>query len=94
MTISIDFDDTWSKDPQAWATVASVLMGRGHKVVMCTNRLPQQAGGMDDAIKRLGVENVHFAGHQLKRNYMESKNIHVDVWIDDNPSMIEQYHIF
>jgi hypothetical protein len=89
MTISIDFDDTWTKDFWGWAQVVTVLQSFNHRVVICTNRLPGQSGGMEKAIEIVGADNVYFAGHRLKRPFMESQNVHVDFWIDDNPSMIE-----
>jgi len=88
MTIAIDFDDTFTKDPALWRGFVIMCRNRGHNPIMVTMRYPTQHGGMEDAIELFEAVNVYFTGHHLKKPFMERLNIHVDVWIDDMPETI------
>ena len=88
MTIAIDFDDTFTRDPALWRGFVMMCKNKGHKPIMVTMRYSTQHGGMEDAIELFGAENVYFTGHFLKKNFMERQNIHVDIWIDDMPETI------
>jgi hypothetical protein len=88
MTIAIDFDDTFTRDPDLWSRFVVMCQNRGYKPIMVTMRFPTQHGGMEDAIELFGAVNVYFTGHHLKKPFMELHNIHVDVWIDDTPESI------
>ncbi len=45
MLVSIDYDDTFSLDPVGWFKAMEVLMKRGHKVILCTNRTDEYDWG-------------------------------------------------
>lgn len=90
MIISIDYDDTWTADPQMWARIVKMMRARGHTVIAVTNRpnLPRYT----QAVKRdLGayVEDIIFAGPMPKRQAAANLGYNVDVWIDDFPSAVD-----
>ena len=90
ITISLDYDDTFTKDPVLWRHFSRDARQRGHRVVVCTMRYEGQESVA--VIKSLGdiipSEDFYFTGRQLKREFMESRGVKVDIWIDDKPEYI------
>ena len=87
MIIAMDYDDTFSKDPDGWAHVARAMAGRGHKIIGCTMRYPDETDGMSTLYGEV-CEQVHFSSRVAKRDYLASKGVVPDVWIDDRPDFI------
>lgn len=87
MVISLDYDDTFTADPELWRPFVELAQRRGHQVVCITgrDRLPDW-----DREPRLppGVA-VILAGGELKRTAARRAGVRVDVWIDDVPGLIE-----
>jgi hypothetical protein len=89
MNISIDFDDTYTRDPDMWNAVVSRMKLSGHNVYLVTLRTPEQGLEVLSTIGRvIGAENCYFTSMQSKKNYMWKKGIRIDVWIDDMPDAI------
>jgi hypothetical protein len=89
MNISLDYDDTYTRDPKMWNTVVTQMKLSGHNVYLVTMRTPEQGLEVLSTIGRLiGAENCFFTSMQGKRNYMWKKGIKIDVWIDDMPDAI------
>ena len=90
MIISIDYDDTWTADPQMWGRIVKMMRARGHTVIGVTNRppFPQFMRGVK---KDMGpyVEDIIFAGPGPKREAAARMGYNVDVWIDDYPSAVD-----
>lgn len=87
MNISLDYDDTYTRDPDGWDVIIAFLRHRGHKVYVVTWRHPNTAG---EIFKKLDdkVDGIFTTGHQAKQSYMYKHCIRIDVWIDDMPSAI------
>jgi hypothetical protein len=89
MNISLDFDDTYTRDPDMWNPFVLHAMARGHKVYCVTLRTPEQGDDVLNTIGQIiGANYVHFTSMQSKRNFMWAKGIKIDVWIDDMPDCI------
>lgn len=90
MIISIDFDQTWTQDPEAWRMFARLLAGRGHTVIVTTNRydLPLVSHEVYAAVGTRAVRDIIFAGPKPKRQAARERGYHVDVWVDDMPEMV------
>lgn len=89
MNISIDFDDTYTRDPKMWNVVIAQMQSAGHKVYCVTARSPDQSLEVYSTLGRMvGADNCYFTSLQSKKNYMFSKGIYINVWIDDNPDAI------
>lgn len=90
LIISLDYDDTFTKDPKLWRSFASAARQRGHRVVVCTMRYEGQESV--PVIESLGdivpSEDFYFTSRQLKREFMEARGVQVDIWIDDKPEYI------
>jgi hypothetical protein len=90
MKISIDYDDTYTKDPLLWNWFAQQALDRGHKVYCVSARGAQH---MDDPKMTIGQiigpDNCFGTGLRPKRHFMwHVHGIYIDVWIDDQPEMI------
>ena len=90
MNIGLDFDDTYTQDPVGWNNFIAHFTARGHRIYCVTFRFPEQSQQVYDSIGRvIGNENCHFTSYTAKRKYMQSKDIFIDVWIDDMPILID-----
>jgi hypothetical protein len=94
MIISIDFDDTYTKDPAFWDSFCLNAFRSGH-LVYCVSARPE--GHMEkvrETIGRIiGRERCFGTGLKPKRDWMkQNTNISIDVWIDDTPDAIVSDH--
>jgi hypothetical protein len=90
MKISIDYDDTYTRDPNLWDQFAAAAVKRGHQVYCVSARGEQH---MDDPRRTIGQiigpDNCFGTGLRQKRDFMwHTHKIYIDVWIDDQPEMI------
>jgi hypothetical protein len=83
MKISIDYDNTFSCDPEGWCQVIDLLKSRGHEVICITKRPAWKMQEVIDSVPvpvigadRFKIEAAIKAGHKI------------DVWIDDKPETI------
>ena len=93
MTISIDFDRTFSADPQLWGEFATKSVADGNTVVMISRR-PDTAEDRKTVTETLGdyapaFSQVLLVGSEtLKADAAQAAGIAVDVWVDDSPQFI------
>jgi HK97 family phage portal protein len=91
MTISVDFDRTFSADPQLWGEFARKAVADGNRVVMISRRPEADRG---EVIASLGdfaesFSDVLLVGNDtLKDDAAQAAGIAVDVWVDDSPQFI------
>lgn len=90
MNIAIDYDDTYTRDPDFWKLVISAAKCRGHDVYCITARTPAQSQEVLDSIgKIIGHDNCLFTSMKAKKKYAYGKGIRIDVWIDDLPVFVD-----
>ena len=91
MTVSVDFDRTFSADPQMWGEFAKKAVADGNTVVMISRR-PES--DREEVIASLGDYAESFSrvllvgGDTLKADAADAAGINVDVWVDDSPQTI------
>jgi hypothetical protein len=90
MKISIDYDDTYTRDPVLWDKFAADALARGHQVYCVSARGESEMGDPKRTIGQVvGPDNCFGTGLLPKRDFMWRKHgIYIDVWIDDQPEMI------
>jgi acid phosphatase class B len=89
MNISIDFDDTYTRDPYLWDEFVSNAVRRGHVVYCVTARTPEESAEVYATIaKIIGIERCVFTSSRSKRKTVAARGIRIDIWIDDNPDAI------
>lgn len=88
LTIAIDFDDTFTADPELWSHVIAEMQRRGHRVICvsgCRNTLANRT--LRKSALPSGVDL--FVSYDCpKRWFMKQHRIDVDIWIDDRPESI------
>ena len=94
MTISIDFDETFSKDPVMWGEFAAKSAADGNTVYMITRRedTPENQAEIEETIGQYAdaFTDVLLIGAAMqKADGAKAAGIAVDVWIDDSPETIQ-----
>ena len=91
MNISLDYDETYTRDPEFWNQFIQLAKTAGHKIYCITLRSPQQSQEVYESIGEvIGKDNCIFTSMITKKSFAWSKKIRIDVWIDDMPVMIEE----
>jgi hypothetical protein len=83
MKIAIDYDDTYTLDPEGWELFISLMQSRGHEVVCITKRYRSL---LQEVIDTVSVPVVGASRSKLEAARMSGHKI--DVWIDDKPQTI------
>ena len=92
MNLSIDFDDTYTRDPEMWDLFIELAKHRGHTVYCITAREPNKINKEEvyNTIgKRIGEDNCLFTDMMAKAKFAANQGVHIDVWIDDLPSNVD-----
>lgn len=88
MRIALDWDDTYTADPDLWEQFIELAKARGHKVVICSCRTPEWEER--DPMVTPSNTSVFLTSYGPKREYMERMGLPVDVWIDDWPESVKE----
>jgi hypothetical protein len=80
MKIALDYDNTFTRDPELWAHFTNMARARGHEVRIVTSRHP------GNPIPVSGIE-IHYCSFKAKDQHYDA-----DVWIDDDPKHIHHDH--
>lgn len=88
MIIALDYDDTFTLDPDFWLLFIESATNHGHKVICITAR--RKILEHQQELMRALPDSVetHFSYDEPKADYAKRNNIFVDVWIDDSPGWI------
>ena len=81
MRIALDYDGTYTSDPVLWLAFVELAQMRGHEIVCCTLRSPEEMNDMDAAF--CAAVRVIPTSRQAKAKFCKA-----DVWIDDFPHQI------
>lgn len=81
--IALDYDDTYTADPELWDLFIVEAKKRKHIVVCVTFRDKEQNGAVE-----LNTIEVFYTSGQKKREYMKKQGFEPSIWIDDMPQLI------
>lgn len=89
MLIALDYDETYTADPEFWDMVISAAEYRGHTVICATMRHEHEGA---DVIAALGkkVEKIIFTGRKAKHEFVQKAGYYPSVWVDDSPHWLFQ----
>jgi hydroxymethylpyrimidine pyrophosphatase-like HAD family hydrolase len=89
MIIAIDYDGTYSADPETFDKVIDLFIAAGHTVICVTGR--SNDGVMDVPVRESIGKKVKciFAGVGFKLEEAGNQGYKVDIWIDDRPQWID-----
>ena len=95
LTIAIDFDDTFTVDPAMWAEFCNGAKSRGHHVYMVSAR--RKTIENTEIVDGILEEHkcyipIIFTDLGSKIHAMESRDVKVDIWIDDDPEKLVRGH--
>lgn len=89
MLFGIDFDNTITRDPELFKDFIKLCNNRGHSCVVITMR-------EDNSENKTKISNtigedvrIIFCNHTFKRKVAIHQGIHIDIWIDDMPSGVD-----
>lgn len=88
MIVSLDYDGTYTRDPQVWDQIIEVLRLQGHEVYVVTMRYEATQG--QEVYEALSgkVDKIIFTERKAKKTFLRNLGILIDVWIDDIPYFI------
>ena len=88
ISIALDYDDTFTADPDLWRAFIADAVARGHSVVCITARRKTLENQQELAREMPEGVRVHFSYDEPKADYAKRNGVPVDVWIDDHPGWI------
>lgn len=91
MNLSLDYDGTYTRDPDTWDKIVQTFKEAGHKVYLVTMRydVPKEADEVRKALEGK-VDGIFFTGRKAKQKFMYEQKIDISVWMDDMPIFINQ----
>ncbi len=90
MLIALDYDDTFTADPEYWKEVMLLSRKYGHKIHIVTMRCPIQDVIPEAEELLLDFEvPIIYADGKAKREVTEALGHNFHIWIDDKPSGID-----
>lgn len=89
MLLSLDYDETYTRDPIFWDQMIYLATARGHSVICATMRadVPHEADEVRQALKGR-VEAIVFTNRKAKHPAVHAAGYMPSVWIDDSPHWI------
>ena len=82
---SLDFDGTYTLDPEMWNEWVILAQARGHIIYCVTLRSPTYSV---EVLGSIGADRCIFTSSEGKKEFTKQLNIDIDVWIDDIPEFI------
>jgi len=86
MLIALDYDGTYTADPELWLLFINQAQKHGHTIICATMRSPQE--GVDICMKLQSKVEIIYTARKAKRLALESRSIFPDIWIDDSPDWL------
>jgi hypothetical protein len=87
MNISLDYDDTYTRDKYLWRSFIVLAKASGHNVYCVTMRSPAEGNDVRNDLSAL-VNQIIFTSRKAKKEACYKLGIHIDVWIDDMPLFV------
>ena len=88
MIVALDYDKTYTADPDLWDTFILKCIANGHSVICITMRFPSET--IPEDLKSWESEGIkiYYTSRKAKLVWAKQNNIKVDIWIDDNPGWL------
>lgn len=93
MIFGIDYDGTFSRDPDFWEDFVNLATVYDHQCVLVTGRSDDGEYGAQVKRDVGALMPIVFAGAKWKREAALKKGWKVDVWIDDNPEYVAKQNL-
>ena len=86
MILGLDYDGTYTVNPEFWLKFIQLAESFGNTVKCVTMRYREESSDMDPRLTK-GVETI-FTNRKAKQIYCIENKIKIDIWIDDNPTWL------
>src|SRR5574340_529237 len=86
MIIALDYDGTYTRDPDLWIDFINKAYKNNHQVILATMRYENEQEDMCKIL--LSKVKVIFTGRKAKREFLQNLGIEPHIWIDDIPDFI------
>lgn len=85
--IGLDYDDTFTTDPHAWAEAMHVLRAAGFTIVGTTFRYEEHEPIKNPLYTQV-CDAIIYCNRESKAVHAERAGYKVDIWIDDIPQYV------
>ena len=85
MIVALDYDGTYTADPELFALLIALLKDRGHQVIIATMRYADR-----EEIEHDTGCTIYYTGRKAKAVALRDLGMTPDIWIDDMPLWIHQ----
>lgn len=86
MLIALDYDGTFTADPDFWLAFVHKALSEGHEVFCCTMRYPHECASID--IRLSTLVQIIATSRKAKMEFMREVGVVPQIWIDDQPHFI------
>jgi hypothetical protein len=89
LLIVIDYDFTFTADPELWTEFVLSAQKKGHEVMCVTLRSHKIESEYEEVVNSIGKFcNIIFTSRNAKKKYLMDRGIYPNIWIDDEPEHI------
>lgn len=95
LNIALDFDGTFTADPEMYADYIRLARERGHQVfcVTCRRDTSENRDMILEFFERYGLRvTTLFTGLRSKMQFCKEAGIRIDNWWDDDPETLVRGH--
>ena len=87
LLIALDYDGTYTANPELWQAFIKYAQKQGHEVIVATMRNDDELDDMCEVLCGL-VNRIIPTNRNAKRTFLKSFGIEPHIWIDDQPHFI------
>jgi leucyl aminopeptidase len=87
MLLALDYDETYTRDPEFWDMMIELAKNRGHSIICATMRYEREGADVEAALASK-VEKIIYTGRKAKHGAVYAAGYMPSVWIDDSPHWI------
>lgn len=87
MNISLDYDNTYTRDPEMWQRIIPIFIMHNVQVYVVTSRSMDTPIDLIDDFVKWKIPVV-YCEYRAKRDVCREQGIEIDIWMDDDPYYI------
>lgn len=88
MLIALDYDGTFTEDPELWIAFILKAKSNNHRVIIATMRYPSESAVVNHQLESL-VDGIVFTSRRAKKQAVQDiLGEDPDIWIDDHPEWL------
>lgn len=87
ITFALDYDGTYTRDPDLWLEFIRIAQARGHEVLIATMRTFEETQDMCERLTEL-VHQIVPTSRSAKQPFLAAYGIKPHIWIDDQPHFL------